>query len=85
MHEGEGVEGPETVEPSSTTCTGLQLPLLKGDPDLMEAQWQSKVNHVQDIHELNTPAFPCSTHPPLEEEALNKGGAKTRYKMLCTI
>ncbi|XP_010793701.1 uncharacterized protein isoform X1 [Notothenia coriiceps] len=43
-----------------------------GDPDVMEAKWQSMVNHVQDIHEHGTPAFPCCAHPPLEGEARDK-------------
>lgn len=43
-----------------------------GDPDEMEAKWQSMMNHVQDIHEHNTPAFPRCAHPPLEGEARNK-------------
>ncbi|KAI4820487.1 hypothetical protein KUCAC02_028464 [Chaenocephalus aceratus] len=38
----------------------------------MEAKWQSMVNHVQDIHEHGTPAFPCCAHPPLEGEARDK-------------
>ncbi|KAK1888602.1 54S ribosomal protein L37 mitochondrial [Dissostichus eleginoides] len=43
-----------------------------GDPDVMEAKWQSMVNHVQDIHEHGTPAFPCCAHPPLEGQAKDK-------------
>ncbi|KAF3840279.1 hypothetical protein F7725_018996, partial [Dissostichus mawsoni] len=43
-----------------------------GDPDVMEAKWQSMVNHVQDIHEHGTPAFPCCAHPPLEGQARDK-------------
>ncbi|KAI4805509.1 hypothetical protein KUCAC02_010119 [Chaenocephalus aceratus] len=43
-----------------------------GDPDVMEAKWQSMVNHVQDIHEHGTPTFPCCAHPPLEGEARDK-------------
>ncbi|KAG5277195.1 hypothetical protein AALO_G00114790 [Alosa alosa] len=43
-----------------------------GDPDVMQAKWQSLVNHVQDIHEHDTPAFPCCAHPPLEGEQRNK-------------
>ncbi|CAM4276375.1 unnamed protein product [Leuciscus chuanchicus] len=43
-----------------------------GDPDVMQAKWQSLVNHVQDIHEHDTPAFPCCSHPPLEGEQRNK-------------
>eukprot|EP00064_Thunnus_orientalis_P010623 superscaffoldBa00001459_g10649 len=40
-----------------------------GDPDVMEANWQSKVNHVQDIHEHGTPVFTRCAHSPLEGEA----------------
>ncbi|KAF3842820.1 hypothetical protein F7725_001669 [Dissostichus mawsoni] len=43
-----------------------------GDPDVMEAKWQSMVNHVQDIHEHGTPAFPCCAHQPLEGQARDK-------------
>ncbi|XP_030205821.1 uncharacterized protein LOC115538274 isoform X2 [Gadus morhua] len=43
-----------------------------GDPDEMQAKWQSMINHVQDIHEHSTPAFPSCAHPPLEGEARNK-------------
>ncbi|CAM4571891.1 unnamed protein product [Leuciscus chuanchicus] len=43
-----------------------------GDPYVMQAKWQSLVNHVQDIHEHDTPAFPCCSHPPLEGEQRNK-------------
>ncbi|KAJ8280744.1 hypothetical protein GJAV_G00058490 [Gymnothorax javanicus] len=43
-----------------------------GDPDVMAAKWQSMVNHIQDIHEHDTPAFPKCAHPPLEGEARNK-------------
>ncbi|XP_048035479.1 uncharacterized protein LOC125260979 [Megalobrama amblycephala] len=43
-----------------------------GDPDEMEAKWQSMINHVQDIHEHSTPAFTSCAHPPLEGEARDK-------------
>lgn len=43
-----------------------------GDPDEMQAKWQSMINHVQDIHEHSTPAFTSCAHPPLEGEARNK-------------
>ncbi|XP_041950470.1 uncharacterized protein LOC121711174 [Alosa sapidissima] len=43
-----------------------------GDPDVMQVKWQSLVNHVQDIHEHDTSAFPCCAHPPLEGEQQNK-------------
>ncbi|KAK0141177.1 hypothetical protein N1851_021819 [Merluccius polli] len=43
-----------------------------GDPYLMEAKWQSIVNHVQDIHNHNTPAFTSCSHPPLEGETRDK-------------
>ncbi|XP_056455475.1 uncharacterized protein LOC130389635 [Gadus chalcogrammus] len=38
----------------------------------MEAKWQSMVNHVQDIHEHDSPGFPSCAHLPLEGEARNK-------------
>ncbi len=40
-----------------------------GDPDVMEAKWQSMINQCSGHHEHNTPAFPCCAHPPLEGEA----------------
>nr|XP_021326767.1 uncharacterized protein LOC100535115 isoform X2 [Danio rerio] len=43
-----------------------------GDADVMEAKWKSIVNHIQDIHQHDSPVFPCCAHPPLEEEARNK-------------
>ncbi|XP_059377044.1 uncharacterized protein LOC132113246 [Carassius carassius] len=43
-----------------------------GDPDEMQAKWQSMINHVQDIHEHSSPAFTSCAHPPLEGEARNK-------------
>lgn len=43
-----------------------------GNGDLMEAKWTSLVNHVQDIHEHDTPAFPTCAHPPLEGEHRDK-------------
>ncbi|XP_039637914.1 uncharacterized protein LOC120546783 [Perca fluviatilis] len=43
-----------------------------GDPDKMEAKWQSMLNHVQDIHEHSYPSFPQCAHPPLEGEGRNK-------------
>ncbi|KAI7802131.1 hypothetical protein IRJ41_001330 [Triplophysa rosa] len=43
-----------------------------GDGDVMEAKWKSMVNHVQDIHEHDTPMFPCCAHPHLEGEVRNK-------------
>lgn len=43
-----------------------------GDRYVMEAKWKSMVNHVQDIHEHDTPMFPCCAHPRLEGEARNK-------------
>ncbi|KAK0135730.1 hypothetical protein N1851_028407 [Merluccius polli] len=43
-----------------------------GDPDVMEAKWQSMLNHVQDVHEHSYPSFPRCEHPPLEGEARDK-------------
>ncbi|CAM4572695.1 unnamed protein product [Leuciscus chuanchicus] len=43
-----------------------------GNPDVMEAKWKSMVNHIQDIHEHDTPAFPCCAHLPLEGEQRKK-------------
>ncbi|XP_063043320.1 uncharacterized protein LOC134437731 [Engraulis encrasicolus] len=43
-----------------------------GNGDLMEAKWTSLVNHVQDIHEHDTPAFPTCAHPHLEGEHRDK-------------
>ncbi len=43
-----------------------------GDADVMEAKRKSMVNHVQDIHEHDTPTFSCFAHPPLEGEERNK-------------
>ncbi|XP_059361052.1 uncharacterized protein LOC132098844 [Carassius carassius] len=43
-----------------------------GDPDEMQAKWQSMINHVQDIHEHSSLAFTSCAHPPLEGEARNK-------------
>ncbi|KAK1875808.1 THAP domain containing protein 10 [Dissostichus eleginoides] len=56
-----------------------------GDPDVMEAKWQSMVNHVQDIHEHGTPAFPCCAHPPLEGQARDKEWLEpgTTYSVHC--
>lgn len=43
-----------------------------GNADMMEAKWRSLVDHVQDIHEHDTPAFPVCQHGNLEGEARNK-------------
>ncbi|XP_078028282.1 uncharacterized protein LOC144464625 [Epinephelus lanceolatus] len=43
-----------------------------GNPNIMQAKWESMVNHVLDIHEHDTPTFTCCAHPPLEGEARDK-------------
>ncbi|XP_062380815.1 uncharacterized protein LOC134068988 isoform X2 [Sardina pilchardus] len=43
-----------------------------GDPDEMQAKWQSMINHIQYIHQHSTPEFPSCAHPPLEGEARDK-------------
>lgn len=43
-----------------------------GNPSIMEAKWTSLVNHIQDIHDHNSPAFPTCAHPPLEGEHRDK-------------
>ncbi|XP_077060398.1 uncharacterized protein LOC143712064 [Siphateles boraxobius] len=50
-----------------------------GDPDEMQAKWQSMINHVQDIHEHSTPAFTSCAHPPSEGEARNKEWLEPGY------
>ncbi|KAL7373907.1 hypothetical protein ABVT39_017252 [Epinephelus coioides] len=35
-----------------------------GNQDIMQVKWESMVNHVFDIHEHDTPTFPCCAHPP---------------------
>ncbi|XP_059923512.1 uncharacterized protein LOC132469541 [Gadus macrocephalus] len=37
-----------------------------GNPAVMEAKWRSLVNHIQDIHDHDTPAFSSCAHAPLE-------------------
>ena len=56
-----------------------------GDPNVMEAKWQSMVNHVQDIHEHDSPGFPSCAHLPLEGEARNKQWLEpgTTYYYMC--
>ena len=56
-----------------------------GDPNVMEAKWQSMVNHVQDIHEHDSPGFPSCEHLPLEGEARNKQWLEpgTTYYYMC--
>jgi hypothetical protein len=51
----------------------------------MEAKWQSMVNHVQDIHEHDSPGFPSCAHLPLEGEARNKQWLEpgTTYYYMC--
>ena len=43
-----------------------------GNADMMEAKWRSMVNHVQDIHDHDTPAYPVCQHEPLEGEDRDK-------------
>ena len=43
-----------------------------GNPDVMEAKWKSLVNHLQDIHEHDMPAFPACYHPPLRDQDRDK-------------
>lgn len=54
----------------------------KGDPDVIEAGWQSKLHFVHEVHELNIPAFPYRTHLSLDilcaRDAAHKGMAETR-------
>uniref|UniRef100_A0A8C1UAT5 Uncharacterized protein n=1 Tax=Cyprinus carpio TaxID=7962 RepID=A0A8C1UAT5_CYPCA len=43
-----------------------------GNPAVMEVKWRSLVNHIQDIHDHDTPAFSSCTHPPLEGDQRDK-------------
>ncbi|CAM4569027.1 unnamed protein product [Leuciscus chuanchicus] len=43
-----------------------------GNPAVMEAKWRSLVNHIQDIHDHDTPAFSSCAHPPLEGDQRDK-------------
>uniref|UniRef100_A0A8C5FQL9 Uncharacterized protein n=1 Tax=Gadus morhua TaxID=8049 RepID=A0A8C5FQL9_GADMO len=43
-----------------------------GNPAVMEAKWRSLVNHIQDIHDHDTPAFSSCAHGPLDEDQRNK-------------
>ncbi|XP_028440293.1 uncharacterized protein LOC114559680 isoform X2 [Perca flavescens] len=43
-----------------------------GDPDKMEAKWQSMLNQVQDIHEHSYLSFLQCAHPLLKGEGRNK-------------
>uniref|UniRef100_A0A8C5BTL6 Uncharacterized protein n=1 Tax=Gadus morhua TaxID=8049 RepID=A0A8C5BTL6_GADMO len=38
----------------------------------MEAKWRSLVNHIQDIHDHDTPAFSSCAHAPLEGDQRDK-------------
>uniref|UniRef100_A0A8C6M3Y4 Uncharacterized protein n=1 Tax=Nothobranchius furzeri TaxID=105023 RepID=A0A8C6M3Y4_NOTFU len=42
------------------------------NPDLMEANWKSLVNHAQDVHHHGTQVFPSCLHPPLVGQERNK-------------
>uniref|UniRef100_A0A8C1UBN3 Uncharacterized protein n=1 Tax=Cyprinus carpio TaxID=7962 RepID=A0A8C1UBN3_CYPCA len=56
-----------------------------GDPDEMQAKWQSMINHVQDIHEHSTPAFTSCAHPPLEGEPMLKDVKSARKALVKDI
>ena len=43
-----------------------------GNPAVMEAKWRSLVNHIQDIHDHDTPAFSSCAHAPLEGDQRDK-------------
>ncbi|XP_051952543.1 uncharacterized protein LOC127622482 [Xyrauchen texanus] len=43
-----------------------------GNPAVMEAKWKSLVNHIQDIHDHDTPAFSSCVHGPLDGDQRNK-------------
>ena len=43
-----------------------------GNADMMEGKWRSMINHVQDIHEHEIPAYPACQHEPLEGENRDK-------------
>ncbi|XP_051950019.1 uncharacterized protein LOC127620809 isoform X2 [Xyrauchen texanus] len=43
-----------------------------GNPAVMEAKWKSLVNHIQDIHDHDTPAFSSCAHGPLDGDQRNK-------------
>lgn len=43
-----------------------------GNPAVMEAKWRSLVNHIQDIHDHDTPAFSSCAHGPLDGDQRNK-------------
>ena len=43
-----------------------------GNPAVMEAKWRSLVNHIQDIHDHDTPAFSSCAHAPLEGDQRHK-------------
>ncbi|KAK0143923.1 hypothetical protein N1851_017743 [Merluccius polli] len=43
-----------------------------GNPAVMEAKWRSLVNHIQDIHDHDTPAFSSCAPAPLEGDQHDK-------------
>ena len=43
-----------------------------GNPAVMEAKWRSLINHIQDIHDHETPAFSSCAHPPPEGDQQDK-------------
>ncbi|KAG5275499.1 hypothetical protein AALO_G00121020 [Alosa alosa] len=43
-----------------------------GNPAVMEAKWRSLVNHIQDIHDHDTPAFSSCAHGTLDGDQRNK-------------
>ncbi|CAJ1069738.1 uncharacterized protein LOC117557452 [Xyrichtys novacula] len=51
-------------------------PTPNRDPDVMEAKWESIVNHVEVINEHGTSVFPTFAHPPYgrrsKEHALSR-------------
>ncbi|XP_044027475.1 uncharacterized protein LOC122864256 [Siniperca chuatsi] len=53
-----------------TSSCGASTP--GGDPNVMEAKWQSMVNHVQDI--MNTPLLYFPAHPHLGEMQGKRSG-----------
>ena len=60
-HEGEGVEDLKLWRPAIINhlyWTAASTP--KGDSDVMEANWQSEVNHVQDIINMTYLHFPAA-------------------------
>lgn len=61
-----------------------------GNSAVMEAKWRSLVNHIQDIHDHDTPAFSSCAHPPLEgdqrdKEWLEPGTVHSMQYYACSI